>query len=403
MHRHRTRNVCTAGVRIRCCDLAFAAIAVIGSWLVTCGAYAANGVDAVDVVDGVDVINTNNFNDAAYAHPQQRIDIGNGHHLNLHCLGRGTPTVLFESGLTDWGFSWALVQPQIAQLTRACVYDRAGLGYSDAAYRASTSNNMVDDLHHLLQAAHVAPPYLLVGHSLGGLNVRLYADRFRDEIGGMVLVDPTHEDGFRRIDALQNNRETRRYAAEVVHAKFCLHRSRVVKADAQSQQRFRDECIDPDDSRFSVQLNAARMRIARLQSYQRAQLSEISNYANGTNFAEVRAARRWYGTLPLTVLTASRTVDTVGPIWLRLHQELATLSRLGVQRTVQASGHYIQLDQPQAVITAVTDMLIQARAASQAAPSQAAPATSTKFDYTAPESLLPMPVPLQNLPSNPTR
>ena len=114
----------------------------------------------------------------AYASAQQRVDIG-GRKLNLYCIGSGSPTVVFESGLSDWSFSWALVQPQIALRTRACSYDRAGLGYSDPATRSSRSAHMVDDLHRLLRAARVAPPYVLVGHSMGGLNVRLYADRFR--------------------------------------------------------------------------------------------------------------------------------------------------------------------------------------------------------------------------------
>lgn len=371
MHRHRTRNAITAAARTTCSALTVAAIAVIGNAFIARAAHA---------------------NDAAYARPQQRIDIGigngKGHHLNLYCIGSGTPTVLFESGLADWGFSWSLVQAQIATLTRACVYDRAGLGYSDAAYRASTSSNMVDDLHHLLHAAHLAPPYLLVGHSLGGLNVRLYADRFRDEIAGMVLVDPTHEDGIRRIDAQQNNRETRRYAAEIVHAKACLHRSRAKKVDAQSAERFRRDCIEPDDPHYGAQLNAARVQVARLQSYQQAQLSEITNYANGNSFAELRAARRWYGALPLMVLTASRTVEAIGPEWLRLHQELAWLSRFGVQSTVADSDHYIQLDQPQAVITAVTNVLKQARAISQDAP-----AATVQFDYTAPGNASSAPIP----------
>lgn len=377
MHRHRTRNVRVAVAHTVCINLAFTVLTVSASCFVT------------HVVRA---------DDTAYAKPQQRIDIGNARHLNLYCIGSGTPTVVFESGLSDWSFSWALVQPQIGLLTRACVYDRAGLGYSDAARRAATSSNMVDDLHHLLRAAHLAPPYLLVGHSLGGLNVRLYADRFRDEVAGMVLVDPTHEDGIRRIDAQQDNRESRRYAAEIGRAKACLRRSRAVTADGVFGEQFRHDCIEPDDPHFSARLNTARVRVARLQSYQRAQLSEITHYANGTSFAEVRAARRWYGTLPLMVLTASRTVDAIGPEWLRLHRELATLSRLGVQCTVANSGHYIQRDQPQAVIAAVTNVLMQSRAISQVAPAAAA-----QFDYTATGAASIAPIPCPNSLINLTR
>ena len=171
----------------------------------------------------------------------------------------------------------------------------------------------------------------------------------------MVLVDPTHEDGIRRIDAQNNHQESRRYAAEIKHAKACLHRSRHSKGDRQ----FRHDCIEPDNPRLSAQLNAERVRIARQAGYQRAQLSELTAYANGTSFAELRAARRWYGTLPLVVLTASVTADTIGPEWVRLHRELATLSRSGVQCIVAHSGHYIQLDRAPVVVAAIDSVLLQ--------------------------------------------
>lgn len=344
--RHRTRNSCVSLLRGSC--LRIAGIICLAIPL----AYA---------------------NDAALTAPQQRIDIGNGRHLNIACVGSGTPTVVFESGLSDWGWSWALVQPQVGVLTRACVYDRAGLGYSDLASRTSsrTSAHMVDDLHRLLQRAQLTPPYVLVGHSLGGLNVRLYADRFRDEVVGMVLVDPTHEDGIRRIDAQNNHQESRRYTAEIKHAKACLHRSRHGKRDTQ----FRRDCIEPDDPRLSAQLNAERVRIARQVSFQRAQLSELTAYANGASFAELRAARRWYGTLPLLVLTASGTADTIGPEWVQLHRELAALSRSGVQCIVSHSGHYVQLDQAPMVVAAINSVLLQVQEHEQQQ------ANSAGFDY----------------------
>lgn len=341
MPSHRTRTICARFMRESCLCIAFLFCLTIP------GAHA---------------------DDAAYTRAQQRVDIGNGRYVNMYCVGSGTPTVVFESGLSDWGWSWALVQPQIGMTTRACVYDRAGLGYSDAADNSiRTSGQMVNDLHQLLQRAQLAPPYLLVGHSLGGLNVRLYADRFRDEVIGMVLVDPTHEDGLQRIDAQKNNQESRRYAAEIKHAKACLHRSRLVHADA----LFRHDCIEADDPRLSMQLNAARVRVARQIGYQRAQLSELTAYANGASFAEVRAARRWYGALPLVVLTASRTADNIGPEWIQLHRELAMLSRLGVQCTVTGSGHYVQLDQPYSVVAAITRVLLQVQVQ----------ADSAAFDY----------------------
>ena len=324
--------------------------------------------------------------DADYIGPHRRVDIGGegrySRHLNLYCVGNGSPTVVFESGIADWGFTWALVHPQIAAITQACVYDRAGLGESDAARRASTSGNMVDDLHRLLQAAHLAPPYVLVGHSLGGLNVRLYADRFLPEVAGLVLVDPTHEDGIQRIDAQKNNQESRRYAAEVAHARSCFLKS----VSAMAHRQFQRECIEPDDPHYSQRLNAARVRIEQRPRFQRAQLSELTHYADGSSFAAARNARRWYGALPLVVLSASETIDRVGPEWRTLHRELALLSRLGVQCTVPASSHYIQLTQPQTVVAAITAVVRRARQSQPPAPNG-----SSGFDYTSSVQIDPTP------------
>jgi len=114
----------------------------------------------------------------------------------IACDGSGGPTVIMDAGVNSGSQAWSLVQPGVAKFTRACVYDRAGLGRSDAITRPRTSNEVVDDLHDLLTNAGVPGPYVLVAHSFGGLNVRLYAAQFPKDVAGMVLVDPVHEDRF---------------------------------------------------------------------------------------------------------------------------------------------------------------------------------------------------------------
>ncbi|MGZ3237575.1 MAG: alpha/beta fold hydrolase [Burkholderiaceae bacterium] len=297
--------------------------------------------------------------DEAYTHAQQRVDIGNGRKMNLYCIGAGSPVVVFDSGLSDWGFAWALVQPRIAKITRACVYDRAGLGYSDASRRPGTSANMVDDLHRLLQAASIRPPYVLVGHSLGGLNVRLYADRYLNEVTGMVLVDPIHEDGIARIDALTHGQETARYAPYVKIWRACAAAAAKGFAPGSAMQK---KCIEAPVPQYSAALNAARRAVEASATFQNAQLSEAENFLNGTNFAQVRMARRHYGAMPLVVLTSAERLRSVGEEWRKLHSELAQLSSVGVQKTVAGAGHYIQTDQPDAVVDAITDVLQQVMA-----------------------------------------
>ena len=120
----------------------------------------------------------------------QRYEVDQRRSLHLRCTGTGSPTVIFESGSGSDSTVWFGVSPSIAQVTRTCTYDRAGLGWSDPAPDGiRTIQDSVDDLHALLAVAEVPGPYVLVGASLGGLIVRLYASQFPDEVAGLVLVD----------------------------------------------------------------------------------------------------------------------------------------------------------------------------------------------------------------------
>ena len=131
--------------------------------------------------------------DAVYANPGKLVS-ANGTRLNLYCMGRGSPTVVFESGWEDWAPAWAIVQPRIAKWTRACSYDRAGAGFSDPGPMPRTSVRIADELHSALHNAGVKGPYILVGHAFGGDIVRTFADRYMREVAGLVLIDADSND-----------------------------------------------------------------------------------------------------------------------------------------------------------------------------------------------------------------
>ena len=131
-----------------------------------------------------------------YPPPGRLVDVG-GYRLHIHCLGpegASGPTVVMDAGIGECSLGWGLVQPEIARFARVCTFDRAGLGWSDPAPTPRTSRQIVSDLHALLTNAGIKPPYVLVGHSFGGLNARLYTSQFPEEVAGMVLVDSAHED-----------------------------------------------------------------------------------------------------------------------------------------------------------------------------------------------------------------
>ena len=130
------------------------------------------------------------------------MDVG-GYRKHINCLGQGNPTVILEAGLNDFSIFWARVHPDIAKITRVCVYDRAGYGWSQPSPHPQTSETMMKELHTLLANTQIDTPYVLVGASFGGALVRLYAHGHPDEVAGMVLVDAAHDDLFSTIPTWQ--------------------------------------------------------------------------------------------------------------------------------------------------------------------------------------------------------
>src|SRR5258708_21249151 len=121
------------------------------------------------------------------------VDIG-GRRLHIRCVGSGTQTVITESGSSSFSIEWALVQDKVAPFARICSYDRAGFAWSDRGPAENTVEETMDDLHHLLRAAALAPPYVLVGHSISGMYVQAYQPRYTDEGSGLGLGGPETEE-----------------------------------------------------------------------------------------------------------------------------------------------------------------------------------------------------------------
>ena len=302
---------------------------------------------------------------AAFAKPQQRVDIG-GRKLNIYCSGRGGTTVIFDSPSGEGGASWYKVQPEVAKHTRACVYDRAGLGFSDPAARPNTSVNAVDDLHKALAVAGIKPPYLLVGNSLGGANAQVYAYKYPEQVKGLVLVEPQTENETTRLDKITNGRIKQVYAMVRQQDALCL---------TQAKKRFKpgsDEvknCIGDPVAFYGSVLGKAMLSIEMKPSYWRTVVDEYN--AIDTSDAQLRALRKPFGDLPLLVLTRGISPYAVPDQPQsamnkatedeneKIHREIAALSSRGRQRVVPGAGHVIQQQQPAAVVQAVLDVLAQ--------------------------------------------
>jgi pimeloyl-ACP methyl ester carboxylesterase len=137
-----------------------------------------------------------------YPPPGRMIDIG-GRRLHVYETGQGSPTVLLDAGIAATSLSWRPVQAEIARFTRVASYDRAGLGWSDANSKPLTLSGLVDDLQSLLRVAQLPPPYILVGHSFGGLIVRAFACRHPKDVAGLVLVDAVRPEEWHPLSSGQ--------------------------------------------------------------------------------------------------------------------------------------------------------------------------------------------------------
>jgi pimeloyl-ACP methyl ester carboxylesterase len=314
---------------------------------------------------------------AQYVHPHDRIDIDHGRKLNLFCMGKGSPTVIFDAGGSDWSVIWALVQPGVATHTRACAYDRAGMGYSDPSDEPRSPIAIVEDLNKLIHAAKITSPVVLVGHSLGGFNMKLYAALHPDEVAGLVLVDPTED----RLAARTRNAIRAKYGAAIAaelelpnapgvtqfvsQYNDCAAAAR--KHDLDPHSKLYETCTDPAWQPLGPVIAAERQKIQVKRYYQDAQASEIANSVIGDPRSDAAYAMlfsgRPLGEKPLIVLGAGNDTphsakELASQFGLNLvHEQTAALSRRGANRIVPGAHHNIEIERPQAIVDALNEIL----------------------------------------------
>ena len=280
------------------------------------------------------------------------VDVG-GYKLNIYCTGRGNPTVILESGLEVLAIGWRLVQPEIAKFTRVCSYDRAGYGWSDPGPMPRTSTQIARELHTLLQRGGERPPFVLVGHSFGGTDVRIYNGLYPTEVAGMVLAEVGHEDlkfpdSILKLSVadLKRRQADRKWA----RLRYWLGISRFM-----ARKDIYDPSSPPSDREWSY--------LAIQPKFIEATTSEVENAEK--NIEDVRAAGN-LGDKPLIVLTAGKGIfglpltsqDWVDlrNMWVDSHVRLAQLSSRGRRIIVPDTGHMIPDERPDAIVSAVHEI-----------------------------------------------
>lgn len=302
-----------------------------------------------------------------YIAPQTQVRLPDGRLFNFVCMGDGAPLAVLDTGLGDWSLDWARLQPDLAGITRICIADRAGYGFSSPGPLPRDSTSETKDLEDALRAAGLRPPFLVMGHSLGGLNARLFAYRNPGQVAGLLLIDPSvsiREFGTPDEFAAKMNLPFYAHCAAEARA------GRVIPGRALTGDTA--PCVSSPDPQWPPATAAGVERLRTQPSVFETALAEFTS-AYSVDVDQVAAARRKLGDVPMIILTEDAAhfrmlqpwfadkVDAVYARWLAGHQDEARDSTQGVDRVVAGAGHDIETDRPEAVVSAFRELVEAAR------------------------------------------
>jgi len=276
------------------------------------------GLLALAVIGAIYQAIATQIDQRTYPPPGEMVDVGD-HSLHINCVGQGSPTVILEAANLGMSAHWVRVQRQVAETTRVCAYDRAGMGWSESGPEPRDARQISGELHTLLSKAGIEGPYVLVGHSYGGLYARMYAARYSEEVAGVVLVDSSHPEQFtREPEGRAMYEQTRRLGAVLP----LLTRLGVIRLsnfypahpDLPQQQRAQIEAFNSSTQQVGTTVEEFR--------------------ATPETTAQVRSMGS-LGDTPLAVISAGEQP----PGWLEMQDELAALSSDSIHRVVDGATH----------------------------------------------------------------
>lgn len=308
--------------------------------------------------------------DFVYSRPGALLPAGSTR-LNFHCMGSGSPTVVFDAGYSDWSPAWARVQPRVAQWTRACAYDRAGSGFSDAGPKPRTSIRIADELHLALRNGGIPGPYILVGSAFGGDNVRTFAQRHRAETAGLVLVDADATDLEPRALQEADHRSHRDIPAFFRACRDAVLQGRPLEVSAPAGEP--PQRCDVNffrglpEATWSRELNDKVLELARSKAGMYDALASEMEEVPGDE-AWLQKHEKPLGSRPVRVLSSMHhgggpAGGPDSPQGRAFQEEVAKaqgrwlrLSSNSRQVFATKSSEYIQLDQPEIVVEAIRDV-----------------------------------------------
>lgn len=283
----------------------------------------------------------------AYPPTGQLVDVG-GYRLHIHCEGQGRPTIVVEGGAGTWSLMWAHLLPRLAERSRTCVYDRAGYGWSEPSGEEHTAVNSAEDLRALLTNAQVLPPYVLVGHSYGGWVIRVFHERYPDDVVGLVLAAASHHAQWERLPAA--------FSAAAIRQSSLLGMMQVLAPFGVPR------LLVSDDPYLSEDLQPIYRSSMSLGQFYEALGSEFEQAVlSGQQAAQTRD----FGDKPLAVISAYNSLQAFAVMdvnlpfeeanrtWRKLQAELAQLSTNSIHLVSERGDHYIHATDAELVLEGV--------------------------------------------------